>query len=326
MLTAIAVCVLCAHILLVAGLADHSSAVRKNAAATARFILMEPRPAVASVSPFKPQLVRTTASAGVPHRRPHERRASAGDSAPAQPPVAETLSREAPVPLSDAATAVGPQIETPASAKGALAPSANGEAITIPPPQRLHFAVVASRGAHAEHGEGEIVWRHDGSDYELTFRTQIASETSLQRSTGKLTADGLQPTVFAAGSVSPRAAQSSPPPHAVSPGTQDPLSALLQIASRFGGPLWSHAPGTVLVLESREPWGASITFIVEGFETLVLAGRAMQTVKLSSTSGTAGVKAEVWLAPEMAGMPVRLNIENDNGDLTAYEWTPEDLH
>ena len=96
-----------------------------------------------------------------------------------------------------------PAPAAPATATDRAAPSAPAatpavaQSFAIPPPARLHYEVLAQVHGVPVQGEAHLEWRHDGREYEA--RLDIVTPglpARSQRSTGRITAQGLAPGYF----------------------------------------------------------------------------------------------------------------------------------
>ena len=112
------------------------------------------------------------------------------------------------------------------------------------------------------------------------------------------------------------------PEAALHEGMQDPLSALMQLAALWTGAPGSYPQGSAIAVDtagtrSVEPW----VFLVGTIETLTLPGGAVQAVKLiREPVGTYGSRTEVWLAPALSHLPVRIRTTQANGNVSDLLW------
>ena len=68
---------------------------------------------------------------------------------------------------------------------------------------------------------------------------------------------------------------------------------------------------------SAEPW----VFTVEADEKLQLPGGELDTLKLARNPRKEyDQKVEIWLAPKLAYLPVRIRITQTNGDFVDQQW------
>jgi hypothetical protein len=109
-------------------------------------------------------------------------------------------------------------------------------------------------------------------------------------------------------------------------GAQDRLSVLLQLGAMLAGEPNRFTEGTTLVIQTAgtreaEPW----LFTVEGAETLALPGGSVVALKLSrNPQRDFEPRLELWLAPAMDYVPVRLRLTLPNGDWTDQQWSSTD--
>lgn len=181
---------------------------------------------------------------------------------------------------------------------------------------------------------GELLWRHDGQVYEARLEVSalfIGSRS--QTSRGRITAQGLTPERFGDQGRREQAAHfdwaqnqvifsANTPPVPLSPGAQDRLSIMLQMAARVAGQPSAYPPGTqvpVQTISARE----SETWVieVEAHETLKLPGGELETLRLvRQPRRPFDQRIEVWLAPALGHLPARIRITNANGDFVDQQW------
>lgn len=231
---------------------------------------------------------------------------------------------------------------SPASTRQlAASPSAPAPPVlkfSIPASGRLHYEVTATARHLRLQGSGELLWRHDGTSYEA--RLEISSPllpSRIQHSTGLITAEGLAPVRFSDKARSEEAAHfqrdqgkvsfsSNRPDAPLLPGTQDRLSVMLQLGAMVGGDPHSFPAGTVISIPTAstreaEPW----QFTVEGQEELELPGGKVGALKLiRNPRREFDQKVELWLAPGMDYVPVRLRLTQPNGDWVDQQWSSTD--
>lgn len=255
-------------------------------------------------------------------------------TAPAPPPSATA---SVPQPLIDAA-ATG---AIAASATAAAAPASGDAAPTafaIPGSVRLRYAVNGQSRGQGWAVNGQLQWRHDGSQYEamLEYSAPLLPSRS-QRSSGRITAAGLAPLRFSDRSRSEQATHfdraggqlvfsSNAPQQPLLPGMQDRLSVFLQLASMLAAAPEKFPEGSEIVLPTAgtrdaQPW----QFKVQGDETLQLPGGSVQTRKLArEPRGEYDTRVELWLATGMDYVPVRIRLTQPNGDYVDQQWSSTD--
>ena len=243
-----------------------------------------------------------------------------------------------------APSAIPPHIATrtahePATAAtSAVQPPVTSAAFSIPGSMRLHYEVSAhTRGADLQ-AKGQLLWRHDGRDYEARMEVNLAPLASrIQRSTGRITAEGMAPTRFSDKSRSEEATHferdklqiifsSNRPATALLPGAQDRLSVLLQLGAMIAGNPAQFPAGTHIPIQTAGTRDADVwDFTVQGEEDLALPGGNLRTIKLfrlARREFDQGV--EVWLAPSMDYAPVRLRLTQPNADWIDQQWSGTD--
>ena len=187
-------------------------------------------------------------------------------------------------------------------------------------------------------GSGELLWRNDGSHYEA--RLKISSPLlppRIQNSTGLITAEGLAPVRFSDKARSEEAAHfqrdqgkvtfsNNRPDAPLVAGTQDRLSVMLQLSAMVGGDPHKFPAGTVISIPTAsthevEPW----LFTVENVEELELPGGKVAALGLiRNPRREFDQKVELWLAPGMDYLPVRLRLTQANGDWVDQQWSSTD--
>lgn len=248
-------------------------------------------------------------------------------SAPAVPgPTASAPALAAPAPPPSEATA-GVDIAPPGAGTGHT-PSTAPPPVRLPPPTRLAFDVSGQAKKFAYSARAELLWQHDGSRYEA--RQEISAflvGTRAQRSVGAITAQGLMPERFSDRSRSEQAAHfdyakgrvtfsANTPDAAVGPGAQDRLSLFIQLGALLAADPARFVPGTQITLttvsaRSADRW----TFTVEGPETLDLPAGPTPALKLLRLPRKDyDQKAELWVAPGLGYLPVRIKLTQANGD------------
>ena len=255
--------------------------------------------------------------------------ASPVDPDPASEPVATAPAPPPPDPTvsSDARTDAGVDIRAPGGGPG-HASSTAAPPVRVPAPTRLEFDVSGQAKKFAYSASAELLWQHDGSRYEA--RQEISAfllGKRSQRSTGQITAQGLQPERFSDRSRSEQAAHfdqangrvtfsANTPEAAIGAGAQDRLSVFIQLGALLAADPGRFVPGTEITLatvsaRSADRW----TFTIEGPETLDLPAGTMPTLKLQRLPRKEyDQKAELWVAPGLGYLPVRIRITQANGD------------
>jgi hypothetical protein len=294
-----------------------------------RSIASVPPVAVPEAAPERaaaPTLTRArAASPKSPSARLSESASTAGPSPERNEPV--DPSPRAFLPVSE---------HPPASASAAPTPTALR--FSIPASVRLHYQVTATARHLRLQGDGELVWRHDGASYDARLEISAPFLTPrIQHSTGLITAEGLAPLRFSDKARSEEAAHfqrdqgkvsfsSNRPDAPLLAGAQDRLSVMLQLGAMVGGDPHKFPAGTVISIQTAsardaEPW----QFTVEGQDELELPGGKVAALKLiRNPRREFDQKVELWLAPGMDYVPVRLRLTQPNGDWVDQQWSSTD--
>ena len=104
------------------------------------------------------------------------------------------------------------------------------------------------------------------------------------------------------------------------PGTQDRLSALIQLSALLAADPQRYPVGSsisVPVAIQKPPSVLEWSFVVGEEETLenMMNGKTLKTVRLTHEStGDTDTRMELWLAPALEYLPARLRMEESNGD------------
>ena len=248
-------------------------------------------------------------------------------AAPAEPAAsAPVLAASAP-PLPTSEPAAGVDITPPGVGTG-RAPSTAPPPVRLPPPTRLIFDVSGQAKKFAYSARAELLWQHDGSRYQA--RQEVSAflvGSRSQNSVGQISAQGLLPERFSDRARSEQAAHfdyakgrvtfsANTPEAPVGPGAQDRLSVFIQLGALLAADPGRFVPGTQVTLttvsaRSADRW----TFSVEAPETLDLPAGATATLKLQRLPRKDyDQKAELWVAPALGYLPVRIRLTQANGD------------
>jgi len=217
---------------------------------------------------------------------------------------------------------------TPPGAGTGHAPSTAPPPVRLPPPTRLIFDVSGQAKKFAYSARAELLWQHDGSRYQA--RQEVSAflvGSRSQNSVGQISAQGLLPERFSDRARSEQAAHfdytkgrvtfsANTPEAPVGPGAQDRLSVFIQLGALLAADPGRFVPGTQVTLtavsaRSADRW----TFSVEAPETLDLPAGATATLKLQRLPRKDyDQKAELWVAPALGYLPVRIRLTQANGD------------
>ncbi|GAC1603013.1 MAG: hypothetical protein NVS3B2_07160 [Ramlibacter sp.] len=259
-----------------------------------------------------------------------------GPQARVRPPSRATA--RPPAPAQEPATAAPAAIPESAVAPESASPPAPPMAVAIPGSMRLRYAVAGVSRGQAWNVPGELLWRHDGSQYEasLAYSAPTVPPRS-QRSTGRITAEGLEPKRFSDQGRGEQATHferergtlvfsSNAPQQPLLPGAQDRLSVLLQLASMVAGAPEKFTAGTSVTVQTAGTRDApSWLFTVAGDEPLELPGGRVLARKLTRQAQREyDLRIELWLGIDMDYVPVRIRLTQPNGDYVDQQWTSTD--
>ena len=251
--------------------------------------------------------------------------AAPASSAPSPAASAPASAAASPPPTAEPAASVD---ITPPGAGTGQAPRTAPPPVRLPPPTRLAFDVNGQAKKFTYQARAELLWQHDGSRYEA--RQELSAfliGSRAQRSVGAITAQGLLPERFSDRSRSEQAAHfdyakgrvtfsANTPEAPMGPGAQDRLSVFIQLGAMLAADPGRFVPGTQVTLttvsaRSADRW----TFTIEGPETLDLPSGPTPVLKLQRLPRKDyDQKAELWVAPALGYLPVRIRLTQANGD------------
>jgi len=237
---------------------------------------------------------------------------------PAGPPPAEEAAAPAPV-----AAASAPEAPPPAPAQA-----------FIPGSLRLKYTLQGELSSLSYQASGELLWAHDGQNYEARMEVgAFLLGSRVQHSRGRITPAGLQPLRFVDRVRQDRVAEfdhaqgqirfsEGAPTVALPQDVQDQLSVFVQLGSLISTTPQRYPRGTAITLPAVGVYGPeNWSVVVEDEETLSLPGGEMRALKLSRAPARADEpRAEIWLAPSLGWLPVRIRLSQDNGDFIDQQW------
>lgn len=175
----------------------------------------------------------------------------------------------------------------------------------------------------------QLQWRAQDGRYEATWSVGLPLlGTQTQSSVGAVTGAGLAPERYTERGRRERVADfdaasrlirfsAGRPDAALEPGAQDRLSVTLQLGALLAAAPKHYPSGAQITLQTAgvrgaEPW----VWQVQADETLPLAGRRLPSVHLLRQPRKNGdTRVDLWLARTLDYLPVRLRLEQDNGDV-----------
>ena len=207
-------------------------------------------------------------------------------------------------------------------------------AYTVPGSVRLQYKTVAQVGGLNWDVNGELVWLQDGTSYNARLQWTLFGVSKVLTSTGRIGSDGLLPTRFGDKFRSSEVAahferdkqkvvfSANTPELPLLVGMQDQLSVFVQLGAMLGGAPAKFPRGTELTFETVGPRASDTwVFVVDAEEKLSLPGGEMATLKLvRGARREFDQSAELWLAPSLGYLPVRLKLSERNGDFVDQQW------
>jgi len=330
------------------------SAAPRPAVFETRSIALPPPPAAVAAPAARPAVARAAPGSGTPRPSQRRTRAAErppaidlpapqpapwtapsapgrlarGPSMDARPPPAAPRSTPATAtPAVQVAAATGSEPSASPPSTPTLPPAASAP-VRLPPPARLEFDVVGRAKGLNYHASAELLWQHDGASYRAHQEIRVLFLGSrAQDSVGSITAHGLQPRRFGDRSRSERAAHfdfaagrvtfsANTPAAPIEAGAQDRLSVFLQLGGMLAAAPERYGPGTQIAMTTVSARAADIwTFTVEGEQMLELPIGTLAAVPLQRLPRREyDQKAQVWLAPSLGYLPVRIRLTEANGD------------
>jgi hypothetical protein len=220
------------------------------------------------------------------------------------------------------------------AASDAIAPATTASPSNVPLvfPASGKFSYIATvvNDGQPKTGAGSLEWTSDGRDYQLRLESSALFITLItQTSVGSIGAGGLQPERYA----DKRLRRSEKAAHfrrdsgritfsgnsnsaALQPGAQDRLSVLMQLAATAAGNTAMFMRNSQLSIQvagtdEADNW----VFSVEGEEALELpAGKTAAVRVLRTPRKDFDARLELWLAPTLGYLPVRIKQTEANGN------------
>jgi hypothetical protein len=204
----------------------------------------------------------------------------------------------------------------------------------FPPSTRLKYEVKGEIKGFPYHVNGELQWAHDGKAYNARMEiSHFLLGARVQTSTGNLGAHGLEPTRFGDKVRTEVAAHfdydknkitfsANTPDAPLLPGAQDQLSVMLQMASMLAADPKLFTRGSTLSFQAVGPKSAEAwVFTIGTLEKLGLPGGELGALRVwREPNGEYDSRVEIWFAPEMAYLPVRIRLTQASGDVADQLW------
>ena len=275
----------------------------------------EPAEAVALAPAETPAIASQEVAVSEPTAPAPEAPAEAVAAPPATPETAPTSEPTSTTP--SAAT------DGKTSAPAALPPA------TPPPSTRLHYDVTGNVKGIGYKAQGTLDWAVADGRYEarMEMRVLLLGSRS-QTSIGHVGPNGLMPERFADKSRSEKAAHfdaaqqrirfsSNAPEAPLQPGAQDRLSLFLQLASLLQARPQAYATGQTVDMQVAGTGDAPVWRFDVGEESTISlpAGEFKVRHLVRQPRKEFDSTVEMWLAPSLHHLPVRLRVKQSNGDV-----------
>jgi hypothetical protein len=237
---------------------------------------------------------------------------------------------ELPDASSETLAANTPLIERPiSSTSDEIAPH-----YSVPESTRLKYDIKGEVKGFPYFANGDLLWKQDGEQYQARLEiSHFLLGSRVQTSKGQLTQQGLEPLRFGDKVRSEVAAHfersknkvsfsANTPDVPLQPGAQDQLSVFIQLASLLRGNPTRYPQGSQIAFQaigsrSAESW----IFTVGTTEAQVLPGGTVEAIKLTREPiGEFDPRVEVWLAPSIDFLPVRIRLTQGNKDFVEQLW------
>ena len=229
--------------------------------------------------------------------------------------------------LDTGASAATQTVATPPPAKAV-------QKFAAPPSARLRYDVKGEVKGFPYFVNGDLQWTQDGKTYSARMEiSHFLLGSRVQTSTGQIGAHGLEPIRFGDKVRSEVAAHfnyesnkitfsANTPDVPLLPGAQDQLSVLMQAATMVAGEPRQFAQGSTLSFQAVGPRSAeNWVFTVGVTEKLDLPGGEISALHLwRDPNAQYDSKLEIWLAPSLGYLPVRIRLTQANGDLVDQQW------
>lgn len=229
-------------------------------------------------------------------------------------------------------------VSTPSIATNSVAKKPES-AVHVPDTRSLHYEVSGQARGFPYRARADLLWRHDGPNYSARLEIiAILIGSRVQTSEGQVTPEGLAPQRFSDKLRREVAAHFerdkgkvtfsvNTPDVPLEPGAQDRLSVLLQLSSLLAGDPGRYPEGSVVAMQTVGPRDADVWhFVVGAEEHLSLPGGEHIARKLSrEPKREFDLQVDVWLAPDMAYLPVQVKMTQSTGDFVMLQLKSIDM-
>ena len=271
---------------------------------------------------------------------------AATTNTPPDAPPTEAAPATSPVTVAQSAVEAPPAPSTPAVPPTPVAPgtqaaavgaeTAQAHPVAYPPPVRLLYDGRGEEKGYIKYAaSGELLWLPQDAQYSARLElSALMFRVRTWTSKGELTSTGLAPLRFGD---KPRGAElathfqrdkgiisfsANNPDVPLQAGAQDKLTSFLQLSALLAGAPERYPAGSSIRFQAADAHRAEVwDFKVGATELLDLPGGPTQALKLSKSPTVEFDQGiEVWLAPAMHYLPVRLRITEANGAFADLLW------
>ena len=217
----------------------------------------------------------------------------------------------------------------PAAPAASSGPTPETAPLRVPASVRLKFAVTGQQGAVPLQGVfGELAWTQEGGAYDAHLTLRFLFKTlRTQHSSGVIGPTGIEPLRFSDTRKTEMASHfvrdrgevvfsNNAPSVALLPGAQDRLSVMLQLGALLAGDPARYPQDGAIAVQTVGSRDADIwLFKVGPEETLVLPMGEIAARRLTRNARQPfDDTVELWLAPALGHLPVRIRLTQPNGD------------
>jgi hypothetical protein len=203
------------------------------------------------------------------------------------------------------------------------------ERFEVAAPIQVLYEVSGKAKGFPYFARGSLLWQHDGRQYQARYEIGLPLLGSrVQTSQGVLTTLGLAPTRFGDKNKTELAAHferekglisfsANTPSSPLLPGAQDRLSLFMQLAAQLAADPLRYPTGTQIDLQTVSAREAEMwSFKVEGAEQVSLPMGDLQALRLRRMPRREFDQLiDLWFAPTLSYLPVRIRIQQANGDV-----------
>lgn len=193
---------------------------------------------------------------------------------------------------------------------------------------RLRYDLQGIAKGFGYSAKAELLWQPDAGQYDARLEvSHFLLGSRVQTSQGQLTAEGLLPRRFGDKVRSEQAAHfqrdkglitysSNTPDAVLLAGTQDRLSVFLQISGLLAAEPKRWGPGAVMSFNTTGARDTEVwAFQLSGAEQLKMPFGALDAIRLvRQEQKQYDQRVELWMAPSLDHLPVRIRITQTNGD------------